>query len=180
MNEDIVAITRHNPSTHESVLLIAHTCFSTFKWTPNCRPIQIADDIVAILFELKTVELPTKEAVFSWLIFIQIFNKIIFKDFKWFWWFFQRNYWWTYKFCCWMLWKCLFGHFWGAWDPQRSDSLQIVPFRKRSRIEVIVKYFQWFILNQIKDQSQRRHKDRLSTNRTNNCGGNDAGRLALL
>lgn len=66
VNEDIVAVTRHNPSTHESVLLIANTCFSisTFKWTPNCRPIQIADEIIAILFELKTVEVtPTEKQI---------------------------------------------------------------------------------------------------------------------
>lgn len=57
VNADVVAVTRHNPSSHQSVLLIAHTCFGTFKWTPdNCRPISVADNIDAILFELKTVE----------------------------------------------------------------------------------------------------------------------------
>ncbi|KAI3415787.1 Amylo-alpha-1,6-glucosidase [Globodera pallida] len=61
VNEDVVAVTRHNPNNHESVLLIAHTCFSSFKWTPNCRPVQVADDITGILFELKTVEHPQKD-----------------------------------------------------------------------------------------------------------------------
>jgi len=56
VNEDIVAITRHNPLTHESVLLISHCCFSKFKWTPDCRSVDVADDIAEILFEVKTVE----------------------------------------------------------------------------------------------------------------------------
>ncbi|KAL3124734.1 hypothetical protein niasHT_001571 [Heterodera trifolii] len=61
VNSDVVAVTRHNPTTHESVLLIAHTCFSSFKWIPNCRPIKVADEISEILFEIKTVETPQKE-----------------------------------------------------------------------------------------------------------------------
>jgi glycogen debranching enzyme len=62
VNADIVAVTRHNPTTHESVLLIAHTCFSEFKWTPKCRPIPIDDQISSIIFELKTVETPSTPA----------------------------------------------------------------------------------------------------------------------
>lgn len=42
VNADIVAITRHNPLTHESVLLISHCCFSEFKWTPECRGVDVA------------------------------------------------------------------------------------------------------------------------------------------
>ncbi|KAI1711883.1 glycogen debranching enzyme, glucanotransferase domain-containing protein [Ditylenchus destructor] len=63
VNEDIVAITRHNPRTHESVLLISHCCFSQFKWTPDCKSIHIADDIASILFEVKTVESPMENGV---------------------------------------------------------------------------------------------------------------------
>ncbi|KAH7710427.1 glycogen debranching enzyme [Aphelenchoides avenae] len=60
VNADVVAITRHNPVTRESVLLIAHTCFSTsaFRWKPECRNVDVADDITDILFEVKTVEDP--------------------------------------------------------------------------------------------------------------------------
>lgn len=62
VNENIVAVTRHNPKTHESILLISHTCFSIdkFRWRPECRPLFIDDDISAILFELKTVEEPNQ------------------------------------------------------------------------------------------------------------------------
>ncbi|CAD5217959.1 unnamed protein product [Bursaphelenchus xylophilus] len=58
-NVDVVAITRHNPVTRESVLLIAHCCFGPFKWIPDGadhKGIPVADDITEILFELKTVE----------------------------------------------------------------------------------------------------------------------------
>jgi glycogen debranching enzyme len=63
VDENIVAITRHNPKSHESILLIANTCFdqSKFKWSPQCRPLFIADEIAEILFELKTVEEEPKE-----------------------------------------------------------------------------------------------------------------------
>ncbi|KAL7074694.1 hypothetical protein ACQ4LE_006062 [Meloidogyne hapla] len=57
INEDITAITRHNPTNNHSILLIANTCFSTFKWTPsNYKPIFVDGKIEKILFELKTVE----------------------------------------------------------------------------------------------------------------------------
>uniref|UniRef100_A0A7E4ZTU8 Glycogen debranching enzyme n=1 Tax=Panagrellus redivivus TaxID=6233 RepID=A0A7E4ZTU8_PANRE len=56
INPDIVGVTRHNPVTHESVLLVSHCAFSGFNWSANCRSIHIADDIDKILFEVKTVE----------------------------------------------------------------------------------------------------------------------------
>ncbi|KAI6179311.1 Glycogen debrancher [Aphelenchoides besseyi] len=58
-NVDIVAITRHNPTTHESVLIISHCAFGPFKWQPDgCdhKGIPVADNISKILFEVKTVE----------------------------------------------------------------------------------------------------------------------------
>uniref|UniRef100_A0A914BV47 Glycogen debranching enzyme n=1 Tax=Acrobeloides nanus TaxID=290746 RepID=A0A914BV47_9BILA len=61
INEDVVAVTRHNPLTHESVLVISHTCFKTFKWHANCKNIEIADEITDIVFEVKTIEIPEKE-----------------------------------------------------------------------------------------------------------------------
>lgn len=58
-NEDVVAVTRHNPITHESVLVISHCAFGAFKWQPigfEHKGIPVADDLVEILFEVKTVE----------------------------------------------------------------------------------------------------------------------------
>lgn len=60
-NEDVVAVTRHNPITHESVLVISHCAFGAFKWQPvgyEHKGIPIADDLAEILFEVKTVEKP--------------------------------------------------------------------------------------------------------------------------
>jgi glycogen debranching enzyme len=58
INVDTVAVTRHNPLTHESVLVISHTCFSGFNWNPAAKEIHIADNISEILFEVKTIERP--------------------------------------------------------------------------------------------------------------------------
>ena len=65
INGDITAITRHNPTTNESVLLIANTCFSTFEWTPSQeKGIFIDGKIDKILFELKTVEMEKRKVNF--------------------------------------------------------------------------------------------------------------------
>ena len=61
VNTDIVAVTRHNPSTHESILVVSHCCFSGFNWTANCKSLNIADDIESILFEIKTIEVKGTE-----------------------------------------------------------------------------------------------------------------------
>lgn len=54
MNFDIVAITRHNPQTHDSVLLVAHTAFkkdAICMGRPPVRDLDFKGSLVEILFE---------------------------------------------------------------------------------------------------------------------------------
>lgn len=56
VNYDVVAITRHNPSNHKSVILIARTCFhkTDNPWeTGSIRPLNVAGHFNKILFEGK-------------------------------------------------------------------------------------------------------------------------------
>lgn len=64
MHPDIVAVTRHNPTTHESVILIAHTSFGSPN--PNAehtgvRPLQFEGSLVEIILE---AELTHKYIIF--------------------------------------------------------------------------------------------------------------------
>lgn len=64
MHPDIVAVTRHNPATHESVILVAHTSFSSPN--PNAeptgvRPLQFEGSLVEIILE---AELTHKYVIF--------------------------------------------------------------------------------------------------------------------
>lgn len=72
MHPDIVAVTRHNPATHESVILVAHTSFGSPH--PNAgptgvRPLQFEGSLVEIILE---AELTHKYELS--LIFILIFE----------------------------------------------------------------------------------------------------------
>lgn len=54
MHRDIVAVTRHNPTTHESVILVAHTAFE--KPHPSAgptgvRPLQFEGQLDEIIIE---------------------------------------------------------------------------------------------------------------------------------
>lgn len=54
MHRDIVAVTRHNPTTHESVILVAHTAFT--HPDPNAgptgvRPLQFEGHLAEIILE---------------------------------------------------------------------------------------------------------------------------------
>ncbi|KAK3584948.1 hypothetical protein CHS0354_009632 [Potamilus streckersoni] len=54
MDRDVVSVTRHNPQTHESVVLVARTAFSkpfNPEETGYVRPITIQGKVVEILFE---------------------------------------------------------------------------------------------------------------------------------
>lgn len=58
MTEHIVAVTRHNPKTHESIILVAYTCFQlpNNDWpfsTPNIRPLKFEGHFEEILFEIE-------------------------------------------------------------------------------------------------------------------------------
>lgn len=54
MHSDIVGITRHSPKTHESVILVAHTCFSNPDLNAGptgVRPLRFEGKLNEIIFE---------------------------------------------------------------------------------------------------------------------------------
>lgn len=56
VNYDVVAVTRHNPETHKSIILVSHTCFhKTDKpWeTGYIRPLTVSGHFNKIIFEAK-------------------------------------------------------------------------------------------------------------------------------
>ncbi|EGT54590.1 hypothetical protein CAEBREN_28219 [Caenorhabditis brenneri] len=55
MNPDIVGITRHNPLSHETVIVVSHTSFSKnyVDWPQNLKHIPIGGVLENVLFEMK-------------------------------------------------------------------------------------------------------------------------------
>lgn len=54
MHRDIVAVTRHNPTTHESVILVAHTAFDRphpSAGPTGVRPLQFEGQLDEIILE---------------------------------------------------------------------------------------------------------------------------------
>lgn len=71
MNPDIVAVTRHNPATHESVILVAHTCFdnpNTNAEPTAVRSLQFEGSLREIILE---AELTHKYAIFNFLLLFE-------------------------------------------------------------------------------------------------------------
>lgn len=57
MNYDVVAITRHNAVTHETVVLVAHTAFKEYHGgRVSLRHVHFGGVLEEILFEMKTVQ----------------------------------------------------------------------------------------------------------------------------
>uniref|UniRef100_A0A1I7U7N9 Glycogen debranching enzyme n=1 Tax=Caenorhabditis tropicalis TaxID=1561998 RepID=A0A1I7U7N9_9PELO len=54
MNPDIVGITRHNPITHETVVVVSHTAFSkNYVWPNGLKHIPVGGVLEKVLFEMK-------------------------------------------------------------------------------------------------------------------------------
>ncbi|PIC44676.1 hypothetical protein B9Z55_004964 [Caenorhabditis nigoni] len=55
MNTDIVGITRHNPRSHETVVVVSHTAFSKnyVNWPSGLKHIPIGGVLESVLFEMK-------------------------------------------------------------------------------------------------------------------------------
>ncbi|CAI5441641.1 unnamed protein product [Caenorhabditis angaria] len=60
MNSDIVGITRHNPITHETVVVVSHTSFNSFNYVHypgGLKHIPIGGVLEKVLFEMKLNEI---------------------------------------------------------------------------------------------------------------------------
>ena len=60
MNEDVVGITRHNPQTHDTVILVARTAFDwgkVHRWTPNLKHFPFGGHLEEVIFEMEFLQL---------------------------------------------------------------------------------------------------------------------------
>merc|ERR1719259_1034974 len=53
VSADVVTVTRHNPHTHDSVVLIAFTAFSRHSMTGELRPLKVEGQLCQLLFEME-------------------------------------------------------------------------------------------------------------------------------
>ncbi|PAA61923.1 hypothetical protein BOX15_Mlig017645g1, partial [Macrostomum lignano] len=62
VTDSVVAVTRHNPASHQSVILIAHTAFSapTADLRPHVPSLPISGSIGEVIFELTFSQTPAK------------------------------------------------------------------------------------------------------------------------
>ncbi|KAK0420621.1 hypothetical protein QR680_014798 [Steinernema hermaphroditum] len=59
VNPEVVAITRHNPTTHDTVLLIAHSCFDHYHDDCKARHVSFSGHLDEILFEVSVMKIDT-------------------------------------------------------------------------------------------------------------------------
>ncbi|PAV72197.1 hypothetical protein WR25_00028 isoform A [Diploscapter pachys] len=60
MNEDVVGITRHNPQTHDTVILVARTAFDwgkVHRWTPDLKHFPFGGHLEEVIFEMEFLQL---------------------------------------------------------------------------------------------------------------------------
>lgn len=59
MSEDIVAVTRHNPTSHETVILVSFTAFhQPAEWTPvqpGVRNLRVEGQLAEIILEARFI-----------------------------------------------------------------------------------------------------------------------------
>ncbi|TKR64493.1 hypothetical protein L596_025014 [Steinernema carpocapsae] len=60
VNPEVVAITRHNPVNHNTVLLVAHSCFDHYNDHCHARNISFSGHLDEIIFEVKVKKLDTE------------------------------------------------------------------------------------------------------------------------
>lgn len=53
MNDDVIAVTRHNPITHESIILVSYTAFHHDNPTRAVKNLKIEGELIEIILEAK-------------------------------------------------------------------------------------------------------------------------------
>ena len=64
VTEDVVTVTRHNPVSHETIILVAYTAFrpSGLESQAYVRPLRVQGELQAILFEMEQHPLNDRSA----------------------------------------------------------------------------------------------------------------------
>ena len=58
MDFDVVGVTRHNPSTHDTFVMVSHTAFSSATGYRQVKPLVVEGKLVEIVLEARIEKKP--------------------------------------------------------------------------------------------------------------------------